>query len=71
MNFQLPILRRIDEDDAEAVYHAFEDGFNCVGTLHSYEMNIDKYRNPIHVVRAPKQQHFIDGAVDVGLNHHG
>ena len=64
----LPILRRIDEKDTEAVQHAYEDGFNLIGTLHSYQMNIAVYRsNPIHVGRALKQKHFVDGAVNVGL----
>ena len=39
-----------------------------VFTLYSYELNIAKYRsNPIHVGRAPRQPHFIEGAVAVGL----
>ena len=67
--FELPILRRIDKDDAESIADAFEDGFNCVGTLHSYELNIAVYKsNPIHVGRAPKHRHIIDGAVHVGLS---
>ena len=69
MNFELPILRRVDTDDADGIHHAIGDGFIYVGTLHSYEMNIAKYRsNPIHVGRAPKQRHIIDGAVHVGLS---
>ena len=36
----LPILRRIDEDDADGLQHAIEDGFDFVGTLHSYELGI-------------------------------
>ena len=65
----LPILRRIDKDDAEGVNHAIEDGFDFIGTLHSYEMDIAKYRsNPIHVGRAPRQRHIIEGAVHVGLS---
>lgn len=64
----LPILRRIDEEDKDAILHAYEDRFNSIGTLHSYEMDIAVYRsNPIHVGRALKQKHFIDGAVNVGL----
>ena len=66
---RLPILRRVDENNVEAIEQATEDGFDCVGTLHSYEMNIAKYRsNPIHVGCAPKQRHIIDGAVHVGLS---
>ena len=68
MNLQLPILRRIDENNVEAIQYAYADGFDCVGTLHSYEMDIAVYRsNPIHVGRALKQKHFINGAVNVGL----
>ena len=69
MSFELPILRRIDKNATDGIHHAMEDGFNFVGTLHSYELNIAKYRsNPIHVGRAPKQKHIIDGAVHVGLS---
>ena len=69
MNNELPIVRRVDMNDADGIHHAIEDGFTYVGTLHSYEMNIAKYRsNPIHVGRAPKQRHIIEGAVHVGLS---
>ena len=36
----LPILRRLDKDDAESIQYAIEDGFDFVGTLHSYKLDI-------------------------------
>lgn len=40
MSFELPILRRIDKDDTESIEDAIKDGFDFIGTLHSYEMKL-------------------------------
>lgn len=42
---ELPILRRIDKNDGEAIQCAIDDGFDFIGTLHTYVMNMpDKIR---------------------------
>ena len=37
-SFELPILRRVDHKDCDAINAAIEDGFDCIGTLHCYEL---------------------------------
>ena len=36
----IPILRRIDKDDTKSIAQAVADGFDFIGTLHSYALDI-------------------------------
>ena len=48
---ELPILKRIDYRDLEAIDAAIADGFDFIGTLHSYELDIPELRSDIHISR--------------------
>ena len=64
--FELPILRRIDRKDLNAINAAVEDGFDFIGTLHSYELKIPELRSDIHIRRGGNEH--LNGAVRVGLS---
>ena len=62
----LPILRRIDKNDKESIAQAIEEGFDFVGTLHSYELEI---RNPCGCVQIQAAHNgHRSGCVEVGLS---
>ena len=61
-----PILRRIDHEDTDSVDRAIADGFNFIGTLHSYELNIPDLRGDIHI-RQGSNEH-LNGAIRIGLS---
>ncbi len=64
--FELPILRRIDHKDLDAIDAAIADSFDFIGTIHSYELNIPDLRTDICIKRASSKH--LDGAVQVGLS---
>ena len=64
-SFELPILKRIDHKDFDAINAAVQDGFNFIGTLHCYELNIPKIHSDIQL-RLAQGEH-LNGAVQVGL----
>ena len=39
----LPILRRIDKNDKESIAQAIEDGFDFIGDLLTYELNVPTF----------------------------
>ena len=49
--FELPILKRIDYRDLDAINAAVKDGFYFIGTLYSYELDIPEPRSDIHISR--------------------
>ena len=65
-SFELPILRRIDHKDLEAINAAVKDGFDFIGTLHSYELKIPEPRRDIHIRRGGNEH--LNGVVRVGLS---
>ena len=66
MGFELPILRRVDHKNQEAINAAVQDGFDFIGTLHSYELDIPDLRAEIQIIRA-KEEH-LNGCLQVGLS---
>ena len=50
-SFELPILKRIDYKDLEAIDAVVKDGFYFIGTLHSYELDIPELRSDIYIRR--------------------
>ena len=66
MSFELPILRRIDKDDSESVQHAIEDGFDFIGSLHAYSLDIPKYHFPVEIREARKND--FDEVLAIGLS---
>lgn len=65
-SFELPILRRIDHKDLDAINAVVKDGFDFIGTLHSYELKIPELRSDIHIRRGGDEH--LNGAVRVGLS---
>ena len=61
-----PILRRLDHKDTDSIDKAIVDGFNFIGTLHSYELNIPDLRGDIHIKRGSNDH--LDGAIRIGLS---
>lgn len=61
-----PILRRIDHEDTDSVDRAIADGFNFIGTLHSYELNIPDHGVEIHIKRGANEH--LNGAIRIGLS---
>ena len=66
MSFELPILRRIDKEDTESVQHAIEDGFDFIGSLHTYALDIPKYHFPVEIREARKND--FDEVLGIGLS---
>ena len=66
MSFQLPILRRIDKDDSESIDHATADGFDFIGTLHTYSLDIPIYHFPVEIREARKND--FDEVLAIGLS---
>ena len=60
------MLRRIEHKDTEAINAALRDGFECIGTLHSYELNIPNLRSDIHIRRGSNEH--LNGAIRIGLS---
>ena len=60
------ILRRIDHKDTDSIDKAAADGFNFIGTLHSYELNIPNLCGEIHVRRGSNEH--LNGAIRIGLS---
>ena len=52
ISFKPPTLRRIDHTDFDAINAAVEDGFDFIGTLHSYELDIPEIHSDIRIGRA-------------------
>ena len=65
MNFELPILRRINKDDKENLRYAVEDGFDFIGTLHTYALDIPQNHFPVEIREARKND--FDAVLGIGL----
>ena len=50
-SFELPILKRINYRDHDAINAAIKDGFYFIGALHSYELDIPELRSDIYIRR--------------------
>ena len=59
----LPILRRIDENDTETLQHAVEDGFDYVGDLLTYELNLPSFASYVR----PGEESDIEETTQVAL----
>ena len=62
----LPILRRIDKSDKESIAQAIEDGFDYIGTLHSYSLDIPQHHFPVDI-RDARADDF-DKVLEIGLS---
>ena len=60
------ILRRIDHKDTEAINATVQDGFDFIGTLHSYELDIPEPCSDIHI--KPASDAHLGGCIRVGLS---
>ena len=49
MSFELPILRRIDSGNKEALDEAIEDGFEFIETQHTYSLEIPQRHFPVEI----------------------
>ena len=57
-----PLLRRIDDSDFENINAAAADGYDFIGTLHTYELQID-LSDDIRIVEADRG--FLNGILEV------
>ena len=62
----LPILRRIDKDDTDGLEHAIKDGFDFIGTLHSYKLDIPLDHFPVDI-RDARQDDY-DDVLEIALS---
>ena len=65
-SFEPPILRRFDHKDLDGINAAIADGFDFIGTLHSYALKIPAIHSDLHI-RLAQEEHLND-AVQVGLS---
>ena len=57
-------LRRLDYKDTNSIDKAIADGFDFIGTLHSYELDIPKFSDDIQIRRG-RDEH-LNGIIQIG-----
>ena len=65
MSIQVPIHRRIDNKDRDALDAAIRDGFDFIGTLHSYSLDIPEDHFPVEIRDARKTDY--DKVLEIAL----